>query len=290
MNKYLNYLSLFFENKKEVVYIRDEKSYLDVTNELKKNTLIAIDTEFTWRKTYYPSLSLIQISNQNKIFIFDIYQKNNFFELSEIFKSNKVLKVFHSLRSDISVLKSSLEMEVINVFDTQIAQSFLENDFSKQISYKDLVKKYFFKSISKHETNSDWNKRPLKYNQIEYAANDVRYLIKIMQLQMTKLKKLKLLEEFNNLCVKEKTLGEEDFSFARLKRLKKKNKKISKLDESIFLWREEEAKKRNIPPNDIFKVNNLSRLKELIQKKNFNECSWIIRDESSRQRFISNFK
>ena len=85
--------------------------------------MIAVDTEFIWRNTYFPSLSLIQISTHNKIFIFDMYQNNNLIELKKIFESNEIKKIFHSLRSDISVLKSALNVKVLNVFDTQIAES-----------------------------------------------------------------------------------------------------------------------------------------------------------------------
>ena len=66
------------------------------------------------------------------------------------------------MRSDISVLKTSLGVQVCNVFDTQIAESILDKNFSAQIGYKDLVNKYFLLSISKDETNSDWSNRPLK--------------------------------------------------------------------------------------------------------------------------------
>ena len=65
-----------------------------------------------------------------------------------------------------------------------------------------------------------------------------------MQLQMIKLKKLKLIEEFNNLCLKEKTLGEEDFSVARLKRLKKKNKKFQSWMKAFFYGEKKRQKKK----------------------------------------------
>ena len=44
---------------------------------------------------------------------------------------------------------------------------------------------------------------------------------------------MKLLEVFNNLCLKERHY-EEDFSISRLRRLKKKNKKLTPLDEKFF--------------------------------------------------------
>ena len=86
----------------------------------------------------------------------------NLSELKRISESNEIKKIFHSLRSDISVLKTSLGVQVCNVFDTQIAESILDKNFSAQIGYKDLVNKYFLLSISKDETNSDWSNRPLK--------------------------------------------------------------------------------------------------------------------------------
>ena len=58
-----------------------------------------------------------------------MYQNNNLIELKKIFwESNEIKKIFHSLRSDISVLKSALNIvKVLNVFDTQIAESILVN-------------------------------------------------------------------------------------------------------------------------------------------------------------------
>ncbi len=288
MIRFLNYLSLILD-KRDITYIKSQKKYLDAIKEIADASIIAIDTEFIWRKTYYPVLSLIQISTKDKIYIFDFFEIKDFSDLSEILKSTKIKKVFHSLRGDISVLKSALNVKLSNVFDTQIAHSVIKND-STQVGYKDLVQKYFCVNISKNETNSDWSKRPLDEKQINYAANDVRYLIKISELQEKKLRQLSLYEDCKNLFEAEKILGEESFLVTRLKRLKKKNKKISKLDESIFLWREKEAEKRNLPPNKIFKDRYISRLRDVISDNNFKECFWIIKDEISRERFITSFK
>ena len=75
-------------------------------------------------------------------------------------KEKNVKKIFHSIRSDISVLKHCLNIQVNNVFDTQIAENIIEPDNINQISYKALIKKYYLREISKKETNSDWSKRP----------------------------------------------------------------------------------------------------------------------------------
>ena len=93
MKIFFSFLRVFFDAK-EIVYVNDDVLFSDAINEIKKDRLIAVDTEFIWRNTYFPSLSLIQISNHNKIFIFDLFEINNLSELKRIFESNEIKKSF----------------------------------------------------------------------------------------------------------------------------------------------------------------------------------------------------
>ena len=77
MKKFISFLKVFFD-KKEIIYINNDVLFSEAINEIKKDHLIAVDTEFIWRNTYLPSLSLIQISNQNKIFIFDLFKNDDY--------------------------------------------------------------------------------------------------------------------------------------------------------------------------------------------------------------------
>ena len=138
LNKLKNYLL----KKNPIIFIDCEEKFDAAIQEISTKQTIAIDTEFIWRKTYYPVLSLIQISTKDKIYIFDFFEIKDFSDLSEILKSTKIKKVFHSLRGDISVLKSALNVKLSNVFDTQIAHRVIKND-STQVGYKDLVQKLF---------------------------------------------------------------------------------------------------------------------------------------------------
>ena len=177
---------------------------------------------------------------------------------------------------------------MFNVFDTQIAENLIIGG-ENQISYKNMVQKYFYRNLSKTQTNSNWEKRPLSYEQISYAAEDVRYLLIIKNHQKRKLEKKSLLENFNEKCNFEKEMGETDLSVSRLRRLKRKNKNLSSKEEQIFIWREKQARITNIPPNKIFNEKDLKKLKIIVESKNFDECRWIIKSDNSREDFYENF-
>ena len=273
---------------KEVIYLEDDDSFNFALRDLEAINILAIDTEFIWRNTYFPKLSLIQISTYKKIYIIDCL-KLNLSGLEKIFINKNILKVFHSIRGDISVLSNCLGFKIENIFDTQLAEDILNQKTGDQISYKKLVKKYFFKDISKSETNSDWERRPLKKKQIDYAAEDVRYLHSIMEIQKNKLISSNKIDSFHFTCQQEKKLGEEDFSTSRLRRFQKKNKNLSDKEIEVFNWRESQAKKLNVPPSHIIEDKNLKMLKKIIEKKDLNECKWIIKKDSSRDDFINSF-
>ena len=57
--------------KKESYFILSKKDLAFLDLELSKNKVIGIDTEFDWRTTYFPILSIIQISTKDNVFIVD---------------------------------------------------------------------------------------------------------------------------------------------------------------------------------------------------------------------------
>ena len=284
-----NYLGNIFFNH-EIIYVDSFKKLVEVTDFLKFEGSIALDTEFTWKSTYYPSLDLIQIAANNKIFIIDSLKIEDLMPLAPILESKKIKKIFHSMKGDLSALKTKFNINFSNIRDTQIAEFILENNSNLQISYKGLVSKYFLINLPKTETNSNWSKRPLEQKQINYASDDVKFLKKICQDQENHLRNKKLFNKYLEYCENEKILSLTDFSQLRMQRLIKKNKKISNLEKNIFMWRENAAKKLNVTPNKIFNEKHLSILKSVVMNKKYDECQWIIKDNSLRLNFLASFK
>ena len=183
----LSKLKNLFLKQNPIIFVDSETMFDEILNELSLEKIIGIDTEFDWRNTYYPNLSLIQISTKKKIFLLDCLKLKTLFKFKSIFESEDIMKVFHAVRSDITVLSCSNNLEFTNCFDIQVAEKFLSKEDLK--SYAKIVLKYIGLKIDKSETNSNWLRRPFTRNQIDYAANDVRFLIKIYEKQKKVLEK-----------------------------------------------------------------------------------------------------
>ena len=258
---YKFFKNLFFR-RKNIFYV-DTKEKFDIALDLIcQHKEIGIDTEFDWRTTYLPKLSIIQISTRKNIFIIDCLSLNNFKKLKIVLEDKEILKIFHSVRSDSTVLSKCLGIFVNNVFDIQQAEKEISNGDIK--SYGFIVNKYLNIFLKKGETNSNWLKRPLSEKQLSYASEDVDFLIHIFHIQKKILSQERLAKTFKQSNL-ELNLGNQ--SLGKL-RLKKRIKKLSKKEQKIFIWRENLAMKENVPPNFIFKEKHVSFLAKLISKKN----------------------
>tara|TARA_B100002019_G_C21239435_1_gene584643 strand:+ start:118 stop:978 length:861 start_codon:yes stop_codon:yes gene_type:complete len=242
-------ISNYVSNKNDLEYFNEE---------LSKTSTIGIDTEFDWRTTYYPKLSLVQVSTARNIFVLDMLKLKDLQIFKNYIEDINFLKIFHSVRSDTIVLSKCLRCKAKNVFDIQVAEKILSNNEIK--SYGKIVYKYFGINLDKNETNSNWLSRPLTLKQIDYAMNDVDYLIDIFNLQKKILIKKNLLKKVFFDSKKEAELGNQ---LLLTSRLNKKLKKLNKRSKEIFIWREKIAEIANVPPNHIFNekyMNSLSRI------------------------------
>ena len=126
-------LNFFFKSilnfviKREILYIDSQENWNLFIDNIKKTNVLGIDTEFDWRTTYFPILSLIQVSTKRTVFIIDCKEIENFKEFKSILENKSVLKIFHSVRSDSTVLTNCLDIKLENVYDIQQAERILSN-------------------------------------------------------------------------------------------------------------------------------------------------------------------
>ena len=176
--------------------IDSERDLKILDKELMLSNHLAVDTEFNRKGKEEIELCLIQVNNSEETFLIDCILLGDYKNNCKFLFSRDVKKIFHSFREDVEAIYSWTQSKLENVFDSQLANSFLGGSFS--ISYQDLVLKKFGILIDKDETRSNWKRRPLSNSQLKYAASDVEFLIEIFNEQKRELIKSRKMSWFED--------------------------------------------------------------------------------------------
>ena len=231
----------------------DPGSSDELTSALIAADRIAIDTEFMREKTYYAQLCLIQIATNNKIYCADPLTGS---DLGDFWTTlNDCHWVLHSGRQDIEVFFQAAREMPASLFDTQVAAGLLGH--APQLGYAALVKELFGKELAKSHTRADWTRRPLPPEMIEYAAEDVEYLLDASDKLSEKLAELGRLDWAleDSARLLDASLYEESPSAAidRLKGARKLTGRARGAAAALAAWRERKAVRRNRPRQWILK-------------------------------------
>ena len=174
----------------------------DALKELEKHSSLAIDTEGSGLQIpHRDKLSLIQFSTGNDdAYIIQPNRKNyKAPNIVKILEDDKITKIGHYLRYDISGLEYFLKCNIKNFFDTKIASK-LCRTYSQSHGLKDLVMEFCNKKMDKRLSSSDWNKNldELTDAQLQYCSNDVIYLHRIKESLYKMLVRENRLELYNS--------------------------------------------------------------------------------------------
>ena len=174
----------------------------DTLKELEKHSSLAIDTEGSGLQIpHRDKLSLIQFSTGNDdAYIIQPNRKNyKAPNIVKILEDDKITKIGHYLRYDISGLEYFLKCNIKNFFDTKIASK-LCRTYSQSHGLKDLVMEFCNKKMDKRLSSSDWNKNldELTDAQLQYCSNDVIYLHRIKESLYKMLVRENRLELYNS--------------------------------------------------------------------------------------------
>ena len=168
----------------------DDLSYLN--QELINKPYLGIDTEFRRTTKDNMRLALLQVNDEEELYLIDSILIEDPGEHVSFLFSDSVVKILHSCKEDLEAIYSWTRKEMRNIFDTQVANSFLDGDFT--IGYQSLVEQELGITLNKNETRSNWTRRPLSDSQLKYAALDVEYLIHLYKLQKEELSKTSKLD------------------------------------------------------------------------------------------------
>lgn len=210
---------------------------------------VAVDTEFLREKTYHPRLCLVQVATPDECVAIDPLAMEDVSPLAELFDNPAVTKVFHACTQDMEVLLQALGTVPTPIFDTQVAAAFLSE--RQQISYNGLVHAFCGVTLPKSESLTDWSRRPLTDKQLEYALDDVRYLIQAYHLMVGRLNaegRLSwVLDEIRPLAARSHYEVDKREAYKKVKRVNSCTRRQLGIARELAAWRETRAERHDIP-------------------------------------------
>ena len=234
------------------------QSFCDI---LANQPFITVDSEFIREHTYYPKLCLIQVAYEDDAAIIDPLSDIDLKPFFAVLQNPNVVKVFHAGRQDIEIFYNLSGQIPQNIFDTQIAA--MVCGFVENIGYGNLVCEIEHIDLDKSCRLTDWSKRPLDDNQLQYAACDVTHLVtcyKYLKNYMDEHQRQDWVkEETEALCDEKCYHVEPAEAWRRVKHNIYSQNFLSAL-KYLAEWRETRAIEHNIPRSSILKDDVLLNL------------------------------
>ena len=250
-----------------------------------KHEVVAVDTEFYRVNTYYPKFCLLQMANKEETVLIDPFNKElDILLIKKILCSFKILKIFHAAYQDLEIFFNLFKQLPKNIIDTQICISLL--GLSNSLGYADSIDYFLKKKIDKTYQFIDWRKRPLSKKKINYASNDVKYLIPLYMVILKELKKknFKDIHKYHIKLLDRKTyLKNPSLAWQKIKIRSKESHKLNLLKE-ICKKRESTAKTKNIPIKRLIKDQEIKYISN--KKTNYSDILKIlnsIKDKSFKE-------
>lgn len=232
--------------------VESDDALLELLDRASGSPVVAVDTEFMRRNTFYPQVALLQLCFEgggagDTAWLVDPLALQDPSPLAVLLTDPDVEKVLHSASEDLEVFQRWLGVLPQPLFDTQRAAALLDRGFG--VGYRALVHAICDIDLPKGETRSDWLQRPLSHSQCDYAAQDVLWLVPVYR-------------ELNAQCVEQ---GRRDWVLAdgrdavaslatatedyhlRIKNAWKLNPRQLGTLAAVAAWREETARRRDKP-------------------------------------------
>ncbi len=221
---------------------------------------LAIDTEFVSERRYQALLCLVQVAVPDpeaeggvRTEVLDPLEGDpDFSPLARVLADPGVEVVMHAGRQDVAILRRTLDTEVTNIFDTQVAAGFL--GYGNQEGYESLVRKVLEVRLKGSEGFTRWDKRPLTPQQLEYAADDARLLLALGEELERRLEERGRLEWAREESRTLEEVSDErgvQRSYERLPRLGRLSEAGRAVALELTEWREEEARSADRAPGSV---------------------------------------
>lgn len=220
---------------------------------------MGFDTEFIGEKRYNTLLCLIQISSVHGYYLLDPLSVDNIALFVKLIEDPGIVKITHAGDNDYRLLYRAYGIVPANVFDTQVAASFIGHRYPT--SFAKLVEAELGEKVGKGYAVTDWSRRPMSEKQIKYALYDVVYLRQLYDTITAKLDRNGrldwALEECDLMTEADYYYRDPNHEFLNSNLARSSRSKERLFLMRLFEWRRAEAEKRNyskemILPSKIF--------------------------------------
>lgn len=236
------------------VYVDSEARLNTICDHLAGVERFGLDTEFVGERTYVPQLELIQVATPTQCALIDCQAVSDLSPFFAVLGNPAIEKVVHAGQQDLEIFFTLCGKVPSPIFDVQVAAAMA--GLGAQCGYAQVADRLLGVTIEKTETLTDWSHRPLTQAQLEYAGDDVRYLLPVyaeLKRRLTQLGRWKWLqEEFRGL---EQSIRSEPIvparAYLRVRgRGSLRGRGLVVLRE-LAAWREDTARERDKPRGSI---------------------------------------
>ncbi|MEA2039105.1 MAG: HRDC domain-containing protein [Thermodesulfobacteriota bacterium] len=260
-------------NHTEYILIENNADLERIALELQKEPAIGVDLEGDSMFHYQEKVCLLQISTHSLNIVIDPLSVGDFSPLDPIFADAHIRKVFHGADYDMRSLYRDFGIEVHSLFDTQIAAKFLG---LRETGLASLLKEKFCILSNKKYQKKDWSQRPLPADMLQYAVQDICYL-----LPLAGILEKQLIENGRLFCVNEESelLSRVRPNSSAIRPFFLSFKGASRLDprslavlEKILCFRDQVARRQDRPH---FKVMGNQPIMEIVRMRPMSQSDFV---------------
>jgi len=235
--------------------IRTDAALRDYCSQLVESSLVGLDTEFVSEYSYRPQLCLVQvIDDGGRMAMIDSMAVEDLTPFWEIVAEAGREIVVHAGRGELEFCLRATGRLPETVFDVQIAAGLAGIEYPA--NYGSLIAQVLGEKPNKHETRTDWRRRPLSSRQIEYAMDDVRHLRPLRDAIAERLASLGRLEWLREEMTRWLDEVHRSLTHQRWRRVSGNSgldRRALAVLRELWQWREEEAERRDKPVRHVLR-------------------------------------
>jgi ribonuclease D len=232
-------------------WIDTQAEFDALIDQLSAEPRYALDTEFHRERTYFPKLALMQFASAGSQTALVDPLAVDLSSLRRLFASDAVA-VVHAAQQDLDVLTHSCGAVPNRLYDTQLASGFLGYSTPSLVS---LLMAELRVMAAKGDRLTDWLRRPLSSDQLDYAAADVDHLLALQDRLDVQIAELGRSQWVAEACeeLRQRPVSGTDPSQAwlRIKDVRMLKPRARGVARAVSEWRERRAMSVDVPVRQI---------------------------------------